>query len=141
VHGLNPDRGYSAKLSGLPCAAGRKASWATAWWPGPAAKAGRVLRRGVRAGAWSPRTAHARDGAVTVEPVASSWRQGATGELKGTTRRASGKEGADGAHRGGGAMTGRRDGSVQRRAMGSSPEGGSAVTPAISWSCGGGRER
>jgi hypothetical protein len=34
--GPNPARGYSARLGGLPRAADQKASWALAWWPGPA---------------------------------------------------------------------------------------------------------
>jgi hypothetical protein len=94
-----------------------------AWLPGPVAEVARVptplcaLRRGHRV-RW-----HARRRPV----VASRW-QGVAGELMGTTGRAPGKEGAGGAHRGGGVTTGRRGGSVRRCAVGSLPEGGLAVT-------------
>jgi hypothetical protein len=47
--GPNPARGYSAWLGGLPCMVGRKASWAMACWPSPAAEAARVPRGCVRA--------------------------------------------------------------------------------------------
>jgi hypothetical protein len=72
--------------------------------------------------------------------VASRW-QGVAGELVGTIGRAPGNKSEGGAHRGGGAMMGWRGGSVWQRAAESSPEGGSAVTPTSSESCGGGRER
>jgi hypothetical protein len=78
-----------------------KAGWATAWWPSLAAEAARVLRccaRVGRAGAWSPRAARARDGAVIEGPVVASRRQGVAGKLEGTTGRAPGEEGAGGAH-------------------------------------------
>jgi hypothetical protein len=65
-----------------------------------------------------------RGDAVTEGPVVARLRQGVVGELEGTTRRAPGKEGASGAHRGGGATTGRRGGSVWWRAAGSSPKEG-----------------
>jgi hypothetical protein len=48
--GPNPAHGYSARLAGLPCVAGRKASWATACWPSPATEAAHVPRGCVRAG-------------------------------------------------------------------------------------------
>jgi hypothetical protein len=65
-----------------------------------------------------------RGDAVTEGPVVARLRQGVVGELEGTTRRAPGKEGASGAHRGGGATTGRRGGAVRWRAAGSSPKEG-----------------
>jgi hypothetical protein len=80
-------------------------------------------------------------GAVAEGTVVASRRQGVVVELEGTTGRAPSKEGAGGAHRGGGASTGRRGSSVRRRATGSLPEEGSTVTLASSWSCWGGRER
>jgi hypothetical protein len=54
-------------------------------------------------------------------------------------RRATGVEA--GLTEGGGRLRGWGGSSVQWRVVGSSPEGGSAVTPASSWSCEGGRER
>jgi hypothetical protein len=82
VLGPNLARGYSARLDGLPHAVGRKARWATAWRP-------------------------ARSGAFAVGLVVASRRQGVARELVETTQRAPGKEGAGGAHRGGGATMAR----------------------------------
>jgi hypothetical protein len=75
---------------------------------------------------------------VVVEgPVVASRRQGVADELMGTIGGGTGQQE-------------RRRGSpraavdcevVWRRAAVSSPEGGSAATPASSWSCEGGRER
>jgi hypothetical protein len=45
--GLNPAHSYSARLDSLPRAADRKAGWALAWWPGPAAgRPGGVVAEG-----------------------------------------------------------------------------------------------
>jgi hypothetical protein len=41
--GPNPAHDYSARLGGLPHVAGRKADWASAWWPSPAVEAARAL--------------------------------------------------------------------------------------------------
>jgi hypothetical protein len=57
----------------------------------------------------SPRVGR-RGGAVTVGPVVASRWKGVASELEGTTGRALGKEVSGGAHRGGGATTGRRGG-------------------------------
>jgi hypothetical protein len=73
-----------------------------------------------------------RGSTLTVGPVVASRWQGVAGELVGTTETASGKEGAGGAHRGWRSTVRRGGGSVRWRAAGSSPEGGSAVTPASS---------
>jgi hypothetical protein len=111
---------------------------------GPAAEATCVLtllRTHRRAGTWSPRAARTRDVVVTEGPVVASRWQSVAGELTGTTERALGNKSGGGAHRGDGAMTGQRGGSVRWRAAGSLPEGGSAVSPTSSGSCGGGRER
>jgi hypothetical protein len=47
-HSVGPKsaHGYSAWPSGLPCAVGRKAGWATARRPGPAVDAAQALRAG-----------------------------------------------------------------------------------------------
>jgi hypothetical protein len=83
--------------------------------------------------AWSPRVGR-RGGALTDGPVVASGRQGIVGELMGTTRRAPGKEGADGAHRGRRSTVRRGGGVVRRRVAGSSLEGGSTATLGSSWS-------
>jgi hypothetical protein len=80
----------------------------------------------------------ARDGALADGPVVASRRQGVAVELVGTTRRAPGNESGGGTHRGQRSTTRQGGGSVRRRVAGSSPEGGLAVTPASSRSCGGG---
>jgi hypothetical protein len=69
--------------------------------------------------------------------VASRW-YGVAGELVGTTRRAPGNESRGGAHRGRRSIARRGGGLVHQHVAGSSLEGGSAVTLASSWSCGGG---
>jgi hypothetical protein len=100
VQGPNPACGYSARLGGLPRAAG----WATIWWPDQATEAAGVLRgcaHAVRSG--SVVTAQpACGGALAINPVVASLWQGVAGKLVGTTGRAPGKEADGGAHRGGG---------------------------------------
>jgi hypothetical protein len=75
---------------------------------------------------------------LTEGPVVASWWQGVAGELMGTTGRAPNNESGGGAHRGWRSTMRRGGGLVRWRAAGSSLEGGSVVTPASSWSCGGG---
>jgi hypothetical protein len=89
----NPARGSSARIDALPHAADRKAGWATAWQPDPAAEANRVVTaRSRRAGRC--------DGAVAEGPMVASRLQGIAGELEGTTGRASGNRSGGWAHRG-----------------------------------------
>jgi hypothetical protein len=105
-----------------------KAGWATAWPTGPAAEAARALRVG-----WL-------NGALTGGPVAASRRQGLELKHHGPAADALGKGSGGEAHRCGGTMAGQSGGSVWRRAMASSLEGGSAASPVSSGSCGRGRE-
>jgi hypothetical protein len=49
--GRKSARSYSARHGGLPCAAGRKAGWATAGRPVPATEAAWALRVKQRGGA------------------------------------------------------------------------------------------
>jgi hypothetical protein len=95
---------------------------------------------GLGMAALSPRTGR-RGGAIADGPVVASRRQGVAGELMGTTGRAPGNESKGGAHQGWWSTARRGGSSVRRCATSSSPEGGSAVTPVSSWSCGGGQER
>jgi hypothetical protein len=73
--------------------------------------------------------------------MAASRRQGLGLEHHDYAADAPVKESGGGAHRGGGATMGRSGGSVWRRAVASSPEGGSAVNLASSGRCRGGRGR
>jgi hypothetical protein len=126
---------------GLPREANRKAGWASAWRPGPAAERPAGSRRCARiervVTALSPRMGR-RGGALTDGPVVASWRQGVAGELVGTTGRASSNESGGEAHRGRQSTVRRGGGPMRRRMVGSLLEGGSAVTLTSSWSCGGG---
>jgi hypothetical protein len=89
----------------------------------------------------SHRAQPVRGGMLADGPVVASRRQGVAGKLLGTTRRASGNKSGGRAHRGRRSTARRGGGSVRWCTAGSSPEGGSAVTLASSWSYGGGRER
>jgi hypothetical protein len=91
VHEPNPAHGYSARFGGLPRAAGRKAGWATARWPGPAGEAARVPR-GCALTVCVGRVVTARSPCAVACSPSTRW-QGVAGELMGTTGRAPGKEG------------------------------------------------
>jgi hypothetical protein len=141
--GLNPARGYSSRLGGLPRAVG----WATAWRASPTVEVSCVpMPLRAHQARWrvvNARSPHEeRCGGTVVEVlVVASRQQGVAGELVGTTERAPSNKCRGGAHRGWRSTARRGGGSVRRRASGSSPEGGSAVIPASFWSCEGGRER
>jgi hypothetical protein len=119
---------------------GRKADWATAWPPGPAADEARTLRP---RSAWSPRGPRAgrRGGTLASSPVTASRWHGLGLEHHDYAADAPGKESGGRAHRGGGTTTGRSGSSAWQRAAASLPEGGSAATLASSGSCRGGRGR
>jgi hypothetical protein len=87
--------------------------------------------------AWSPRAGR-RGGALAGGLMAASRRQGLGLKRHDYAADAPGMESGGRAHRGGGTTMGRSDSSVWRRAVASSPEGGSAVTPASSGSYRGG---
>jgi hypothetical protein len=91
----------------------------------------------------SPAACHAWSAGRPVGPwpgglMAASRRQGLGLKRHDYAADAPGMESGGGAHRGGGTTMGRSDSSAWRRAVASSPEGGSAVTPASSGSYRGG---
>jgi hypothetical protein len=97
----------------------------------------RAGRTGGVVTARSPRAGR-RGGALADGLVVASRWYGVAGELVGTTRRAPSNESRGGAHQGGRSTARRGGGLVQQCVVGSSLEGGSVVTLASSWSCGGG---
>jgi hypothetical protein len=78
-------RPQSTGCGGLPCAAGRKAGWASAWWPGPAEKrpgAREWIAQAERAGSViATRSLHARrrNGALAGGSPVTRFGRGAPG--------------------------------------------------------------
>jgi hypothetical protein len=82
---------------GLPRAAGRKAAWATTWWPSPAEEAARDVRK------WGARHACSRRGdALDGGAVGAGQRQGAAREHRWGPGVAPGRRSGGGAHPSGG---------------------------------------
>jgi hypothetical protein len=108
VSGQNTPRGYSAQRGGLPRTAFRKASWATAWRPGPAVEAARALRA-LRMVTVHSSCARRRGDALDGGAVGACRRQGAASEHRWGPGVAPGKKSGGGAHQGGRATVERRE--------------------------------
>jgi hypothetical protein len=135
MHGPNPARSYSARLA-RPAErpTGPRPDGPVQSWSGPH---GHAIERAGRAGAWSPRAARAWDDAV-VWFLRGRWWLASGKVVLASSRGPPGGRWATGVEAGLTEGSGRLQGgggvSVRWRAMGSSLEGGSAATPASSWS-------